>query len=185
LRTLPLDDSTLVALTNSAAAKAWLTESAPKSGSGPGEAERKPPPEPPPSQVVAQTWEKIIEYSEKRALIELRLVAQNPSLASMLSTLVQPLGADSITANVTVSGALKDGGSMNFVADEVKITHPAKPFQIAQVIFNSAGEGVGYEAQLSVRFKSPGRSNLTESLKLLAADTAPDVRPIAFFDKPT
>src|SRR5208337_2786745 len=53
LGTLPLDDSTLVALTNSAAAKEWLTESAPKPG---GVVPKPPAKAPPPSQVVAQTW---------------------------------------------------------------------------------------------------------------------------------
>jgi hypothetical protein len=189
LSTLALDDSTLVTLATTARASEWTTEDTPKTGETPPgggtSGGKKAPPPPPPSQVSAQSWPKIIEYSTTRPLIELKLTAPAPALAATLATLTQPLGADFLLLTVTVSGALKDGGTMQFSADSVKLNHPAKPLTIAQTIFNSASDGVSYEAQLVAAFSALGRDGLTESLKLLAEQSAAEIQPAALFGKPT
>ncbi|MBI3099182.1 MAG: ATP-binding protein [Planctomycetes bacterium] len=185
LTTLPLEDSVLVARADSAAAERWLKADAPKS---PGEAKKGggvPPPPPPPAQVTATTWDKAIEYSQDRPLTRLDLRATTPAGAASLAALAQPLGADSLTLNVSLNGLMKDGGSVNFAALDVKPTHPTKPLAIAQTLFNAVEVSAHYEAVLSLRFGSAGRTGMESPLRALS-ESAPDaISPEAHFEKPS
>ena len=97
--------------------------------------------------------------------------------------IAQPLGADSLTVSITVSGDAKDGGSFNFSASDLKLNHPTKPLQIAQTLFNSLSEGCTYEATLALVFKG-GRTGLHPALENLQQSASTDVQPTALFDKP-
>jgi len=120
-----------------------------------------------------------------RPLLELHLIAKNPADAAALSGLAQPLGADSLTLSVTVSGRAKDGGMLNFSAGEVKVTSPVKPLVMAQTLFNSVEEsGVSYEAVLKLKFGTAGRTGLEEQIKNLLESRPTGVTPKATFDKP-
>lgn len=188
LNSLSLEDHTLVTLATSARAKEWLAEDTPRTneGGGGGGGGKVPPPKPPPvDKVSAQTWEKILEYAAVRPLLELTLTAPAPALAATLPHLIQPLGADSVLLTVFVQGPLKDGGDTSFRADGVRINHPAKPLTIAQTLFNSAADGVTYEAQVVLTFNAPGRTGMVEKLELLREQAGTDIRPAAQFDKPS
>ena len=85
---------------------------------------------------------------------------------------------------VFVQGPLKDGGNVSFQADGVRLNHPAKPLTIAQTLFNSAADGVHFEAQVVLTFNAPGRTGMVEKLQLLREQAGNDIRPAAQFDKP-
>ena len=187
----PLDDSVVVALTSTATVKGWIAEDKPEQGSGQkgggtgGSSGSTPiPPPPPPSQVTATTWPSILSYSEKRPILKLELRAPTPAIAAALATLAQPLGADALAVSITLSGDAKDGGSVNFAANDLKLNHPTKPLQIGQTLFNSLAEGCAYEATVTLHFKG-GRSGLHGALDNLQQSAPPEVNPIAVFDKPT
>ena len=71
------------------------------------------------------------------------------------------------------------------LADGVRLNHPAKPLTIAQTLFNSAADGVTYEAQVVLTFNAPGRTGMVEKLELLREQAGTDIRPAAQFDKPS
>ena len=142
-----------------------------------------PPPPPPPSQVSATSWTQILAYAKNRPLLKLELRAPAPAVAATLATLAQPLGADSLTVSVTVSGDAKDGGSVNFAATDLKLNHPTKPLNIAQTMFNSLTDGCAFEAVLCLIF-SGGRPGMEPALENLKQSASTDVKPAGVFDKP-
>jgi hypothetical protein len=192
LMTLVLDDTIWITPASSAYAKEWLKEDViPKPGEKPvpggpggdrgGKGGDEPPP---PSRVTATTWEKALEYAADRPLLELHLVAGSPSDAGALISIAQPLGADQLSLSVTAGGNLRDGGMMNFAANDVKPTHPAKPLNVAQTVFNSLAEGGTFEADLKLTFGTAGRTGMMDMLQQ-AHDAAPDALSVqAKFDKP-
>ena len=50
--------------------------------------------------------------------------------------------------------------------------------------FNSAADGVHFEAQVVLTFNAPGRTGMVEKLQLLREQAGNDIRPAAQFDKP-
>lgn len=143
------------------------------------------PPPPPPARVTATTWEQLIEVAAQRPLLELHLRASTPAAAAALSGLAQPLGADTLALSVTVGGTLKDGGTMNFAASEVKLAHPTRPLAIAQTVFNALAPGAMYETDLALGFGPAGRTGLESQLRALAESAPEGVSPHATFDRPT
>jgi hypothetical protein len=181
LTTLPLDDSAYVTRTDSEYGALWVREDEKeyKKGEAP-----PPPPSPPPGRVVATTWEKVLEYATQRPLLELHLRASTPAAAGALTGLAQPLGAETLTLSVTVGGALKDGGTMNFAASKVKPSHPTQPLKTAQTAFNALAQGATYEADLALGFGAAGRTGLEGQLRAFAESAPEGVTPNATFDKP-
>lgn len=193
LTTLPLDDSVWITLTSSAQAAIWLKEDKPTGGAGGGTAGGggtggggEPPPPPPttPSRVTATTWEKALEYADDRPLLELRLIVNAPSDAAAMPNLVQPLGAEQLSISATASGALKDGGEMNFAANNTKLTHPTKPLAIAQTVFNSLAPGGTYEVEFKLSFGTSGRTGMRGQLEQAQAAAPESLGVRATFDKP-
>jgi hypothetical protein len=191
LTTLPLDDTVLITPVDSAQAKEWLKEDAvqpPGGGGGTGGGGGPTPAPPPPpttaSRVTAMTWEKVLEYVAERPLLELHLVAKVPGDGAGIPAIVQPLGADQLTTSVSVSGVVKDGGTMDFAADGMRLNHPAKPLQIAQTIFNSLNEGCEFEVDFALSFGKSGRTGLETQLEQLRDATPDGVSVKATFDKP-
>ncbi len=188
LGTLTLDDGTLVSPRASAAAGDWLRVDEPKApgwhddgagatgGTGPG-----PIPKPSTASAVAVTWDQLRALALTRPLRELRLSASRPAAAATLATLAQPLGANSLALSVTFSGDLKDGGRVDFSADNLKLTSPIKPLTVVQTLFNSAVEGADYNADLQLGFAAEGRGDLGAALLGLADQAPADVTPHAVF----
>lgn len=181
LSTVPLEDQVYVTLASSSFGTAWVREDAP--GYQKGKAPIIPPPAPP-SQMTATNWEKVLELAAERPLIELRLTAPNPSIATGLIALVQPLGAETLRFYVNVSGTIRDGGEMSFSATDVKPNHPTRPLNIAQTIFNALAEGRSYEAELLLQFGPDGRGGLRDSLDRTAQDAPEELRVQAVFGQP-
>jgi hypothetical protein len=142
------------------------------------------PPPPPVGRVTATTWEKILELAGDRPLVELHLMARTPAAAAALLPLAQPLGADSLLLSVTVGGALKEAGSVNFAAADLKPNHPIKPLTIAQTLFNALGDSTSYEADLALGFTAEGRTELEDPLRELSEAAPEGVYPRATFERP-
>jgi hypothetical protein len=183
---IPLDDTILVSPIDSAKTVEWLHEDAPTpqpDGGGPG---LPPPPPPTPSRVEVMTWEKVKDLTKTdRPLLELQLISKTPADAAALAGHAQPLGADSITLAVTVSGRAKDGGMLNFSASEVKLNNPTKPLSIAQTLFNSIEEGgATFETVLKLKFGPSGRTGLADQIQSVIDSLPGGINPRAVFDKP-
>lgn len=183
LTSFALDDSVYITRADSSYGVLWAKEDTPKFGGD----ERGPdlPPPPPAARVTATTWEQVLQYAAERPLVELHLVALTPAAAAVLAGVVQPLGADTLTLSVNVGGNLKDGGTLNFAANDLKPTHPTKPLTIAQTLFNALVEGSSYETDLALGFGATGRPGLETSLRTLADGIPEGVTPRAIFEKPT
>jgi len=191
LTTLSLDDSVWITLAESEAARAWVKEDdlkkldGGKKGGKPGEEFPPPPPPPPaPGRVLANTWEQIIEYAVNRPLVELRFIIDSPGDAAALQSLAQPLGAEQLSVSVNAGGSLKDSGTMNFAANDLKPNHPAKPLTIAQTVFNSLADSGMYEVDMKLSFGNKGRNGMIDLLQQ-ASETSPESLSVkAVFEKP-
>jgi len=184
LTTFSLDDSVWITKAGSGAAVEWLkVDAVPKSGR-PGGVVLPPPPKPPATAATANSWEDILELSKNRPLVRLVLIAETPTTAASLISLAQPLGAESLSLTVYVSGDLKDSGSINLSINRVKPHHPTKPLAIAQTIFNALDESASYESMLELEFGRDGRTGLRDLLRQMADDAPEGIRPKADFDVP-
>lgn len=169
---------------DSPSAALWGKEDTPEYQKGREGASPVPAPPPVAAHVTATTWEKLVEFATDRPLIELRLVASTPAAAQTLVALAQPLGAETLSLTVTVGGPVKDGGTINFAANDLKPTHPTKPLAVAQTLHTALIEGAGYEADLALGFGVQGRSGLQAQLQALADRAGDSVTPRATFEKP-
>jgi hypothetical protein len=111
-------------------------------------------------------------------------VAHTPADATKLIGLAQPLGADTVTLSVSSSGNLKDGGTMNFAAYNLKPSHPARPLGMAETVFNAVGEGCSYEAAVELKFGEAGRSGMQANLQQASEDAPDGVDVQAMFGVP-
>jgi len=182
-----LEEDELITRADSAAAKAWLkVDAKPAKPGGPDVIKNggKIPPPPEPATVIATTWVDIIKHAEMRPLTELTLDAGTPAIADTLADIAQPLGADQLALDVTVSGDLKSGGTASFAVQGVKLSSPIKPLDSARTLFNAMTEGtMTYGARLTLKFKEPGRSGLKPQLEAAADKAGDDVKPGATFGK--
>jgi hypothetical protein len=183
LSPLPLQNDVYVTTADSPVATKWLQEDAPAPIPGGSPGPVPPPPPPPPNRVDATTWEKAVEFAGERPLIELRLIASTPTAAATLAPHIQPLGANSISLSVSVNGVLKDGGEMNFAANDVKPSHPVKPLSVAQMIFNALNEASKYQAVLRLGFEESGRTDMQDALQTLQEAIPDGVTVRATFGK--
>jgi hypothetical protein len=181
LSTVPLEDQVYVTLATSSQGIAWVREDAPGYQKGKGPVI---PPPAPPSQMTATTWEKVVELAAERPMVELRLTASTPSIATGLIALAQPLGAETLKFYVNVGGAIRDGGEMSFSATDVKPNHPTRPLTIAQTIFNALAEGGSYEAELLLQFGPSGRAVVQDILDRMSQDAPEELRVQAVFGQP-
>jgi hypothetical protein len=164
LASVPIDDETLVVESSDALAKGWLQVD-PLPGEKPddGGLGISPPP-PPAGRGIALDWDQAVTMAADRPLLTLVLRASTPAASQSLLSLAQPLGAESLTLSVLVTGDGRDGGRINFAADDLKPTHPLKPLDLAGRLFAALVDGSTFEASLRLSFGSAGRSGLGAAL---------------------
>lgn len=178
-----LRDDEFITRADSAAAKGWLKVDAKSEKKGYGEPPEKPPIISEPISVIATSWQDILKHSENRPLRELTLDAGTPSVADTLATIAQPLGADQLVLDVTVSGDLKSGGNVSLAAQGVKLNSPIKLLESARTLFNAMQEDNSYGARLTLTFKEPGRLGLKPQLEIAAEKAGDDLTATATFGK--
>jgi hypothetical protein len=152
--TLALSDDVLVALPSAQAVGGWLAVDKAQEPGKPGATVVPPPPPAPPGNLATADIAKAVEAAVSRPLTQLVLTASTPANARLLSQLVQPFGASSITLSVSVMGEAKSGGTMGLSIEGVKHNHPLKPLEIAGVIANSLTDSDSFEASLTLEFES-------------------------------
>lgn len=177
LTALQLSSDVLVALPDTDLARSWLAEDKGDGG--------EPPPPPPPkaASITITDLDTAVATAAERPLLSLRLTARATAVADKLTTLAQPFGAESVLLTVSASGELRSGGTMSFVAEGVKPTHPAQPLKTAALVANSLRDGEPYEASLTLEFGMPGRSELAPQLQKLR-ENAGDVTVLCEFGPP-
>ena len=106
----------------------------------------------PPGEVIAYTWEEAINYADKRPLMEMTLKTKHTDNANKLLACAQPFGAKSLTLSVIASGELKDGGMVNFAANNLKVNSPLKPIDMATRMLRAATDDAKFEASLVMKF---------------------------------
>jgi len=186
LYSVELTEQTLITLANSTTARQWLTVDKKKAGDV-GERGVIPGPQPsmPPQRVTINERWAIVGHASDRPLLALRIAASTPAGAQNLLSLAQPLGADSLSLRVSASGELKGGGSISFLADQLKPTHPLKPVAIAKTVFTAMEQGALFEALLNLSFGPSGRNGMQNALQVLADSAPDDVILEADFDRPS
>lgn len=178
-----LRDDEFITRADLPAAKGWLKVDAKSEKKGYGEPPEKPPIISEPISVIATSWQDILKHSENRPLRELTLDAGTPSVADTLAAIAQPLGADQLVLDLTVSGDLKSGGNVSLAVQGVKLNSPIKPLESARTLFNAMQEGNSYGARLTLTFKEPGRLGLKPQLEIAAEKAGDDLTPTATFGK--
>lgn len=162
---LPLDDQVLVALLDAPAAQDWLRvdEEGPTGEEGPK------PPVPPLGKepITVEGWENVISTAEARPLRRLTLAVVSPADARAVGGLFHPLGAREIALSVSAAGDAKGGGYFAFQAEDVKPTHPLKPLEIAQTVFNTLSEAAPYSASYSLGFSGEKDPSMPGKLRQL------------------
>lgn len=100
----------------------------------------------------ATTWEDAIAFAGTRSVESVKLTASTPSAAQTLAVLAQPFGAQSLELYVNVGGSLKDGGTLNFLVQGVKLTHPLKPLEDAVRFARGLANGGRFNVSLTLNF---------------------------------
>lgn len=88
--------------------------------------------------------------------MELTLKIRQTRAANKLLVCAQPFHAQEQTLSVLVSGELKDGGMVNFVANHLKVNSALKPIDTAQRLLRAATDDATFEATLTLQFGSDG-----------------------------
>lgn len=178
--TFPLDDTTLVTIPGSASAATWLKEDEQEGKEGGGATITPPPPPPtPPGKKTVDTWDAAIAAGAERPLERVTLIADTTADAKLLATIATTLGANEVTLDVVVQGALKGGGNVHFNMTGVKLTHPLKPIDLASGLA-TASDGAAFQAQLIMEF-TEGRAGTADTLAQAAAAAPLAVRFKATF----
>jgi hypothetical protein len=184
LQAISLDDHTLITTADSETAHRWLAvDERQRDGGKDGRIGSIQPRMQ--ERVTVKDAPSIVAHAETRPLLKLRITAGTPADAQNLLSLALPFSADSLSLRVTVSGEVKEGGSVSFLAENVKPNHPLKPLTIAQTLFSSIGEGATFEAVLSLSFGTQGRTGMSGVLQNLRESAPQNIGFEADFDRPT
>jgi len=137
----------------------------------------------PAEQQVAADWKQAAEYASKRPLLTLILKTSTPDAAKTLVSLAQPFGARLLSLSVTAGGDLKDGGRVNFSAEDLKHNHPLAPIDMAAKLFRAMADTASFETSLELDFGDEGVKDAVSNLKKASNDAADGVSISAVFGK--
>lgn len=184
LLAITLDDHTLITTADSETAHRWIAiDEGQRDGEKDGRIDLIQPRVP--EKVTVKDFPAIVSHANARPLLKLTMTACKPADAQSLLPLALPLGADLLSLRVTVSGEVKEGGAVSFLAENVKPNHPLKPLAIAQTLFSSIGEQATFEAVLSLSFGKQGRTGMIDALQNLRESAPQSISFEAEFDKPS
>lgn len=168
LKTLPMDEATLVAQAASSAAKEWLL-----TDDGLGEAPLPRPPIPPPpptgTEPTATTDIQVAAtMADRRNLLSLRLTCLSAADAQRALGVAAPLGAPEIAVEAELTGALKDGGKLNLSISGTKPAAAIKPLTLAQTLGNALAPGSSVRVSVVLGFGPDGKADLGALIRTLA-----------------
>ena len=137
----------------------------------------------PKERVHACSWDEAATYAKSRPLRALKLTVGKMDAAKTLASLVQPLGAKSITLSLSANGDLKDGGHINFLASNLKHNHALKPLETVATFLRAMADGAEFEAQLDLEFDDAGIANADAKLQQAGQSAVADIEVFAEFGK--
>lgn len=183
--TLHLREDECVTRADSQIGQKWVKIDPRPKANGVGDEGKITPPTPTPEQeiITVQSWDDLVRHSETRPLRKLDLIASKPADSEMLISFAQPLGADQITLDVSVSGELKGGGAASFEVTGVKLSSSIKPLDSARGLFTAMQDGMTYEANLHLLFNDPGRGGKKTELENIAEKVSEDISILATLGK--
>lgn len=152
-------------------------------------AEEGAPPEPPigkpipPDTVCAGSWDEAVQYAATRPLRKVTLVARQPEAAKSLIGLAQPFGAQSLALTVRTLGELRDGGSIRFVVEGVKINSSIGPLDLAAKLARAVGEKLDFTSQLDMEFGEAGEKGKGSCFERARDEAEPAVEVSAEFGR--
>lgn len=177
--TFSLDDDVMLAVAGSEAAKGWLGTTGVREP-GPDDL-ASPPPPPPPEAVTVSDWGAVLAYPD-RPLRRLKLSTNSLPTAKSLSSLVGPLGAESLSLTVFLEGRSRSGGEIQFEASNVALNDSARPLEAADRLFKALDkDSCRLEVVLTASFGTDGRTGLNPGLENLAHDRPADLTVEAEF----
>ncbi len=136
-----------------------------------------------PPEVTAYTWDEAITYAAKRPLLELTLKIRQTRAANKLLVCAQPFRAQEQTLSVLVSGELKDGGTLNFAAKNLKVNSALKPIDTAQRLLRAATDDATFETTLTLTFDSEGAEDTSSTFATAATIGFTDIHIAAKFGR--
>ena len=113
--------------------------------------------------------------------MKLDFKANTPDAADKLIAHAQPFSAKSINLSVNVSGQAKDGGSVNFLASNLRHNSALKPIDFAKRLLRGADEGAKFEAIMALSFGDDGVKDTTSRFQQVQDQTTDDVSFMAEF----
>lgn len=151
---LPINDTVLVTLAESATAREWLRERQPTVAEPTVVIDTLPPPVAPPSEVISVS--EALEELPHRSLESISLRISAPEMEDALLRAVQTLSPRRLEMNVRVSGQGEDGMVVNFSATRVSsLNHPAKPQEVAKRLYRSLQHPESYLLEVRLYFEEP------------------------------
>jgi len=136
-----------------------------------------------PDSVTASSWDEAIQYAATRPVRKITLRVAKPEAAKSLIGLAQPFGAHSLSLTVRVMGDLKDGGSVRFMAEGVKVNSSIGPLDLAAKLARAVGEKLEFTSQLDMEFGEAGEKGKRGCLEHARDDADPSVEISAEFGK--
>jgi hypothetical protein len=124
-----------------------------------------------------------VTYAAKRPLQALTLRASKIDAAKTLVGLAQPFGATSLTLSVSAGGDLKDGGTVQFLARNLKYNHALKPLETAGMLVRAVGENGEFSAELALAFHDDGATGTMGKFEQAQKAANPEVEIEAEFGK--
>ena len=182
LSTFKLESDVLLAPADAPCVKDWLKLDKPKDKGKGKEPNPESPPEP--DTVPAATWDDALGYAAKRPLLKLVLKAAKPDTAKTLIALAAPLSAKSLALTVKTGGEVKDGGTVQFMAENLKHNSALKPIEAAATLHRALkAEGATFETEMALDFGEAGLSGAAVKLANAKDQVAEDVAVLATFGK--
>jgi len=109
-------------------------------------------------------------------------VAQ-PESAKSLIGLAQPFGAQSLALTVRTTGELRDGGSVRFMVEGVKVNSSIGPLDLAAKLARAVEEKLDFTSQLDMEFGEAGEKGKGSCFERARDDADPGVGESAEFGK--
>lgn len=154
---LPINDGVLVARTDSAVAKQWLTVRQPEQEETPTTEVVMPPPSPPTEVHSLEEAIRRLEEDPQTGIERITLSIGLPEQEDALLRAVQILGPGRLQMSVQLSARTADGVTVNFMARGVpSFQHPTKPHEVAKRLHRAMPDGVeNYRLEVEMRFTEP------------------------------
>lgn len=132
--------------------------------------------------VVADSWDKAIQYAARRPLTSLTLRTTDQNAADRLIAVAQPFGADALWLTILATGKLTDGGEINFAVNEARHNNQLKPIELARKMLRAVQpSSASFSAELKLELPGRGLPDSGPRFEQAQAKAGPNVQLTAEF----